>query len=38
MKEDEMGEACGMCGEEKYMEFCLGNLKERNEWKKWILT
>jgi len=33
VKKDEMGEACGTHGEEKYMEFCLGNLKERNGWK-----
>jgi hypothetical protein len=28
MKEDEMGEVCGMHGEEKYTDFWLGNLKE----------
>jgi len=33
MKEDEMGEACGTCGEEKCMEFCVGNLKKRDGWK-----
>jgi hypothetical protein len=33
VKEDEMGEACCTCGEEKYVEFCLGNLKERGGWK-----
>jgi hypothetical protein len=33
VKEVEMSEACGTCGEEKYTEFCLGNLKERDGWK-----
>jgi len=33
MKEDEIGEACGMRGEEKYTECCLGNLKEGDGWK-----